>query len=134
MSKDKPFWKENVAIWTDQAVLEDLFIEAHDRLISDKVEDELTAMWKELSTAINNNEDALTLCGRIETMYTGMLHDTCIVLAALAPHLACKPLTHESLLTDAIEAAQLAASVAEDQANPTPQQDSGHVFGPLAYT
>lgn len=136
MSKENPFWKENVPIWTDKAVLHDLFVEAHERLISDKFEARLVSARARLGTAIAQNDCGQTreLCRELEAIYTEILYDTCRLLAALAPHLACKPLTHETLLTDAIEAAQLAALVAEDQANPTPQDDRGDVFGPLAYT
>jgi len=133
MSKENPYWKANVPIYTDKAVLEDLFIEAYNRLICAKFDPQLTGIQNELRIAIGDNTQALSLCADIENIYTEMLHDTCFLLAALAPHLACKPLTHESLLTDAIEAAQITRVAAGPaQEIQRPPKKPARPFGRLA--
>ena len=123
MSKDKPFWKENVPVWTDKGVLEDLFIEAHERLISDKFEPRLNAAWENLKIASIGNKQALRRCAEIATIYTEILYESCVLLAALAPHLACKPLSHETLLTNALDKGGLPNLANEKQGGMNDEQE-----------
>lgn len=100
--KRAPVWEDCEPAQTNGEMLEYLFMAAVDRLVWDKHDAELEAINNKLAAALKDQPKALTLLRELEDIHFHMPFETAMVLAALAPRLACKPLIPETLLRDAM--------------------------------
>lgn len=108
MSETRPaVWEESYPVWTDKAMLQDLFAEATERFVWDEFDPALESAWDKLRTMIEGNQDAVALSKDIEEIYFNMIGRSWTVLAAIAPHVACRPLSPGAVLASAVHQAGL---------------------------
>lgn len=100
-------WEESYPVWTDGAMLQDLFAEATERFVWDEFDPALESAWDKLRTMMEGNQEAVALSKDIEEIYFNMIGRSWTVLAAIAPHVACRPLSPGSVLANALDKAGL---------------------------
>lgn len=116
-------WEDSYPVWTDGAMLQDLFAEATERFVWDEFDPALESAWDKLRTMMEGNQEALALSRDIEELYFHMIGRSWTVLAAIAPHVACRPLSPGSVLANALDKAGLDNPANEKQGETNDEQE-----------